>query len=295
MQVHFHGTRGTVPSPGREHVRYGGHTACLEVICDGRSILVDAGTGLQAYGTTIPKDAPLSIDLILTHYHWDHIQGMPLFWPVYDKRTDLRIYGLKTEDVAPEQTLSHFMEPPVFPVRMSDMPANIQYIDVEPGESLTIGGVSITTIGNLHPGNCLGLRFEHNGQVFVHLTDMEGLDNCSGFDPAIVALSQDADLLNIDATYTEEEYHGRVDGTSRHGWGHNSFEYAIKFAQKANAKHTLLTHHAPEHTDVMLDAIAVEARRLDDRVSLVVDGLVAQLENNRVDYEYPAGTQPPVS
>jgi len=256
---------------------------------------VDAGTGLQAYGTTIRKDEPQSIDMILTHYHWDHIQGMPLFWPAYNKRTDLRIYGLKTEQASPETTLNHFMEPPVFPVRMSDMPANVQYTNVEPGDSMSIGGVSITTIGNLHPGSCLGLRFEHEGQVFVHLTDMEGPEHCSSFDPNAIALAQDADLLTIDATYTEEEYHGRSDGTCRHGWGHNSFEYAIKFAQLANVKHTLLTHHAPEHTDTMLDRIAVEARRLGDHIDMVVDGLVVQLENHRPDYQYPQGTRPLVT
>jgi phosphoribosyl 1,2-cyclic phosphodiesterase len=295
MIVRFHGTRGTLPVSGRDRIRYGGNTPCLEIEVGGRKIILDAGTGIHRLGGSLDHGSKLDLDLVFTHYHWDHIQGFPFFWPIYDRNTTIRIHGLETPEWTPREVLARHMERPVFPVTMSQLPSKIYFSAVKPGKRIDLGDVTIYTAPNIHPGGCLGLRVEYKGWVFVHLTDNECPPAGLGFHQPTLELARDADVLSFDTTFTEDEYHGRVDGVSRVGWGHATDEHGVAFGQECGAKNFFLFHHAPEHDDNFLDGMARRARDTWKKARMSVDGLEIIFPEEgprRPRFIYPPGTRP---
>jgi phosphoribosyl 1,2-cyclic phosphodiesterase len=267
-------------------------------VCGDRHIIVDAGTGLRSLEKVLATQKGPEIDLVLTHYHWDHIQAFPFFHPLFKPDTHLRIFGLETDDVSPEAVLHKQMDRPIFPIPLRDIPANITFYGVRPGTAMVFGDVQIYTAGNNHPGGCLGLRFEWEGKSFAHITDNEGKDHGRSFHSPALELARNADVLSVDATFTEDEYHGRHDGVERYGWGHATDEHAIRFGEESNAKKILLYHHAPEHTDIELDRIARKARVQSEKTSMCVDGMETIIgepgaESTRLIY--PAGCEPRLS
>jgi phosphoribosyl 1,2-cyclic phosphodiesterase len=295
MRIRFLGTRGSLAAPDRAKARYGGHTACLEIVCGERHIIVDAGTGLRSLEQVLANHEGTEIDLILTHYHWDHIQAFPFFHPLFKPDTHLRVFGLETDEVSPEAVLHKQMDRPIFPIPLRDIPANITFYGVRPNTAMVFGDVHVYTTGNNHPGGCLGLRFEWEGSSFAHITDNEGVDHGRTFHRPSLELARGADLLSVDATFTEDEYHGRKDGVKRYGWGHATDEHAIRFGEESGAKEILLYHHAPEHTDLELDVIARNAREASGKTSMCVDGmeaLIGEGKEKHVELIYPAGCQP---
>lgn len=294
MIVRFHGTRGSLPVSGRDQVRYGGATPCIEVRCGDELLIIDAGTGLHTLGQSLPRGVPLDADLIFTHYHWDHVQGFPFFWPIYDRRTTLRVHGLQTKEVSPRNALSRHMARPVFPVSIGDLPARIYFDGVRPGRSFAVGAMDVHTAPNLHPGGCLGLRIEYAGRSFVHLTDTEHPAG-GGFHEPALALARDADVVTFDTTFTEDEYHGRVDGVPKVGWGHATFEHGLEFGAACGARRFVLFHHAPEHDDDFLDDLARRARAQLHTSRMAVDGLEVHLEDHSrrpARFVYPPGGRP---
>ncbi len=285
-----------MPAPGRDRVRYGGNTPCVEVICGKRRVILDSGTGLRTVGEALPHGKPLHLDMIMTHYHWDHVQGFPFFWPIYDRRNSLRIHGLATSDVSPRDALSHHMSGPVFPVQIGMLPSKLYFNAVRPGQEIDLGEIRVYTAPNIHPGGCLGLRIEHKGKVFVHLTDNE----CPGagspkFHRPSLELARGADLVSFDVTFTEDEYHGKIDGVSRHGWGHAHDAYGVAFAEECRAKRFLFFHHDPEHDDAFLDKMAGVVRAASPRVFMSVDGLEVEIPEDKSRnprFRYPIGGRP---
>ena len=295
MRIRFLGTRGSLAAPDRAKARYGGHTACLEVICGDRHIIVDAGTGLRSLERVLATHEGGEIDLILTHYHWDHIQAFPFFHPLFNPETHIRVFGLETEEVSPEAVLHKQMDRPMFPIPLRDIPANISFYGVRPNTAMVFGDVQVYTAPNNHPGGCLGLRFEWKGKSFTHITDNEGADQGRSFHRPALELARGTDVLSVDATFTEEQYHGRKDGVTRYGWGHATDEHAIQFGEESGAKQILLYHHAPEHTDLDLDEIARRARKTSDKTSMCVDGmetLIGQNDEQSIEVIYPANCSP---
>ena len=178
---------------------------------------------------------------------------------------------------------------------MSQLPAKLYFSAVRPGNEISLDDITIFTAPNLHPGGCLGLRVEYKGWVFVHLTDNECPPAGRGFHRPSFELSRGADVLSFDTTFTEDEYHGRVDGVSRVGWGHATDEHAIAFAQECGAKMLLLFHHAPEHDDVFLDGMARRARDSWSGAKMSVDGLEVHFPETgrrRPRLVYPKGSRP---
>lgn len=262
--VTFWGTRGTIPSPGPHTVRYGGNTACVEVRDgDGHLVVLDAGTGIRGLGKRLAGESAEGIraHIVLSHAHWDHIQGLPYFAPFFQAGNVITVWGPKQGDVGMDAILQQLMQPVVFPVPLDALAATLEvkHVDAAPIET---EGCTITSMRVRHPAVTLGYRLQMpGGASVVYVTDDE-LGPAGQYDVGpkwrerFVRFIGDADLLIHDAMYTPEEC------ASHGGWGHSSYAEAVELARESGAKRLVLFHHEPEHTDDATDAIAEQARRL---------------------------------
>lgn len=260
MRITLWGTRGSLASPGPETLRYGGNTACVEVrSADGTILVLDAGTGIQRLGAKLGPEVP-RVDLLLTHLHMDHIQGLGFFRPLDQPRQEVHIWGPPSTTLDLRARLTRYLSPPLFPVRLRDLPCRLTLHDV-PLEPFEIGGLKIVAALVCHPGPTVGYRITEDSVSVAYIPDHEpalGVRHfpdkpewTSGFD-----LAARADLLIHDAQYSEVEYPQHV------GWGHSTLSQTLRFAAAAGAKRLVTFHHDPGHHDVMLDGLVEEARRL---------------------------------
>jgi phosphoribosyl 1,2-cyclic phosphodiesterase len=272
MEIRFWGVRGSVPVPGVGTEGVGGNTSCIEVCAGGERIVLDAGTGLRCLGATL-GGGPVSMTLMLSHLHWDHIQGIPFFGPLYSPGTRMRIVGAVEGDGTLEEALAQQMRPPQFPVDWRGVPAARSYRDLTPGETLEVGAVRVRSAGLNHPGGVLAYRVEHGGRSVVYATDTEHYDHV---DPALEALARGADVLIYDAQYTPEEYLG-VGGPGRVGWGHSTWRAAVEVARAAGVGQLVLHHHDPARSDEGVAEIEATAKRAFSRCRAAREGLVITL------------------
>ena len=254
MRIKVWGCRGSLPTPGASTVRYGGNTACVEVRDSTGSLLIlDAGTGLRELGAALMNGGgprPFSVDLLLSHLHWDHIQGIPFFRPAYDPKTSLRIRGPKQARTMKE-LLGLGMDDPFFPVDIDDMPARLDVGELDDGSDERIGRFRVLAASIFHPSPALAYRVEADGRALVYATDTE--DPFSGKPNPVVPLAKDADMLIHDAQYLETDF--------KPTWGHSTVASAIDVAVNARAKRLVLYHHDPDRSDDALDAIGRDAQR----------------------------------
>jgi len=258
MIIRFYGTRGSVPVSGKEFLKYGGDTTCIEIRSDKDDVIViDAGSGIRRLGNKLLKEKKREINLIFTHPHWDHIQGFPFFKPIYNAETEIHIYGCGTAQKSIRHILSDSMKTPYFPINLAQTKATLD-IHKSCDKVLTIGSITITPILLNHPGNGQGYKFEENGKVFVFLTDNE-LGYChsdSNETNKYQSFVQEADLLIHDAEFTEKEY------ASNKGWGHSLFTDALELAINANVTSFGLFHHNQDHDDDCIDGMVSECRQI---------------------------------
>lgn len=260
MRVRFWGTRGSIPTPGQRTVRYGGNTACVEVRDETGALLVlDAGTGLRALGLSLDGAGPVDVELLLSHCHFDHIQGIPFFRPAYDPNSRLRIHGPKQARPMRE-LLGLGMDDPFFPVDLDGLPVQLMVDDLESGTKRQLGPFLISTARITHPAPTLAYRVEADGRALVYATDTE--DGFDGFVSPVVALAAGADTLIHDAQYLPSDF--------KPGWGHSTTDKALEVAAQAKVRRLVLYHHDPDRSDDMLDRIGAEAQA---RARSLVDGL----------------------
>ena len=252
MRVTLFGTRGSIPAPGPETIRYGGNTAAVEVCGkDGTVLVLDAGTGIRRLGTHLSATA--RVDILLSHLHMDHIQGLGFFGPLFNPRTNVHVWGPASSVHTLEARLARYLSPPLFPVHLRDLP-NVVCHEV-PCPAFDIGPFRIRTSLICHPGPTVGYRIESDDGIVAYLCDHEpalGLPNgqwpssdwISGYD-----IAANANLLIHDAQYTDEEYECCI------GWGHSTYRHAFEFAARVGAKRIVPFHHDPSHDDEMLDRL----------------------------------------
>jgi phosphoribosyl 1,2-cyclic phosphodiesterase len=273
--VRFWGVRGSLAAGGPDFAAVGGNTTCIEVRAGGELIILDAGTGLFPLGQALSQ--PAKATLLLTHFHWDHIQGFPLFGPAYRPENAFTVYGPAERGADVKAVFSRQMEPPHFPVTLTSLRARIEFRSVRASEEFAIGPVRVRTVALNHPQSCLGYRISLGGASVVLATDTEPRED-SAVDPAVVELARGADLLIHDAQYTEQEYDGRS-GPPRKGWGHSTYDVACSVARAAGVKQLALFHHDPSHTDRYIERIVIGARALFPRSMLAREGMVLDVNS----------------
>ncbi len=252
MEVRFWGVRGSIASPGPATAEVGGNTSCVELVCGETRIILDAGTGLRGLGNALVAGrAPVEATLLLSHYHWDHIQGLPFFVPVYMKSTSLTIVGAANGVASVREALEHQMRAPVFPVRLDEVGARIATKEVRPADVFEVGEAVVRVARGNHPGGVVAYRVEHEGKSVVYATDTE---HYACVDPALRALAEGADVLVYDAQYLPEEY------ASKLGWGHSTYAHGVELARAAGVSTYVLFHHDPARTDAEVAAMEARAR-----------------------------------
>ena len=259
ISLTFWGTRGSIPTPGPDTIRYGGNTSCLAVRLDDSTLIIfDAGTGIRPLGNALlAQPEPVRATLCLSHMHWDHIQGLPFFAPAYVDGTQLSILGPAADPLGLENILAGQMQRPYFPISMRAMTANLNFMTLTDGSVVTLPEATIKAVLLNHPGLTLGYRLTVHGKVLVYATDHEPFGDAAAskhlvHPSCLLHLARQADVLICDAQYTPEEYPYRV------GWGHSTYLDALRIARQANVKRLVLFHHHPNRTDDELDAIVAQ-------------------------------------
>jgi phosphoribosyl 1,2-cyclic phosphodiesterase len=255
LSIRFWGVRGSCPSPGPDTAEVGGNTSCVEVVCGATRIVLDAGTGLRRLGNELARRGPVDVTVLLSHVHWDHIQGLPFFAPLYAPATKLRLMSGATGTPL-RDTLRRQMSAPTFPVDLDDLPSALAFEELREHQRVQIGEASVTLARANHPDSVFAYRIEHAGRSVVYATDTE---HYACVDHRLAKLAEGADVLVYDAQYLPDEYAGEA-GTSRVGWGHSTYEAGVALARAAGASRLVLFHHDPARDDAGVRAIEEKTR-----------------------------------
>ncbi len=297
--LRFWGVRGSVPVPGPTTVRYGGNTSCVELRIGGEVLILDCGTGIRALGDDLQDEfqgQPLGLSLLITHSHWDHVQGFPFFQPAYEARNQIRVFGFEGAREGLAGIFSGQMESPYFPIGLGQLPSHVVFEELKRME-FNVGRIPVRAAFVNHPGICVGYRIEADGCPIVYVPDHEpflrkliasqpageaaagvaATDFARREDERFIEFIRDAGVLILDAQYDEPEYRAHV------GWGHSCVEDAVDLAIRGRARRLFLFHHDPSHTDEQLDGMLQQARALavargsSIQIDLAREGLQVEL------------------
>lgn len=251
LRLRFWGVRGTVATPAQDKLRYGGNTACATVaVAEDTYVVLDCGTGVRLFGSACEASRsgrPTRYHIFLSHYHIDHVEGLALFMPLYDRESHITFHGLAPQGRTIREVLETLVAPPYFPAPLANAPARVDYRSVDDGPS-DIGTLGVAAVPLCHPDGSVAYRLDHGGRRIVFATDHEHGNDA--YDRRLVEFSRGADYLIYDATYGESEYE-----SLRKGWGHSTWYAGIAIAREAGVGSLVLFHHHPEHTDDQLDEI----------------------------------------
>jgi phosphoribosyl 1,2-cyclic phosphodiesterase len=263
LNVSFYGVRGSTPCPCDENRRYGGNTSCVVLDKPGHEpIVLDLGTGLRYWGLTLPRDGSFRGSALVTHLHWDHVQGLPFFAPILASGAQLEIYGPGQDLCSLGQAFHQFVCPPYFPVTIEELNQQIRFYDAS-DEDLELDGAKVRVRPVPHCGPTNGYRIEMGGVSVAYLSDHQmPMDGSHAVSDPVLELCDGADLVIHDAQFTEAEF-----AEKRH-WGHCTVEYAVHVAEAAGAKRLVLFHHDPAHTDQEMDEILLAAQAAAETTGL---------------------------
>jgi phosphoribosyl 1,2-cyclic phosphodiesterase len=287
-RLRFWGVRGSTPTVDKATWRYGGNTACVELTTPaGARVILDCGTGLRMLGRHLEatlESEKIEPHIFVTHYHWDHIQGIPFFSPLYSEQNHFHFYSFRSEYLGSDSLKRVFeaqMAYPYFPVDLSAMSAKREFTEVNGGDQFNVPGARVTARWLHHPQGCLGFRFETSAGTVVYATDNEPGD--PKLDKCLLELADGADIFINDAQFTPEQL-----ATTRKGWGHSSWLEGVKIAKEAGVKNLVLFHHDPDSNDKLVDFILREARGSFENVWAAAEGMVMTLGEENLDVVIPA-------
>ncbi|MEP6715210.1 MAG: MBL fold metallo-hydrolase [Terriglobia bacterium] len=270
VRLRFWGVRGSTPTPQVENLIFGGNTSCVEVrTARNECLIFDAGSGIRNLGRLLIEEAagaPIDVKLFLTHFHWDHIQGIPFFAPIYGPQNSVSFYT-GVEGRMLEETLEGQMAKPYFPVDFGQVAAKRNFNAIAPGGAVDAGGVKVIPFPLNHPQKASGYRIEADGAVIVYATDYEHGD--PELDRILLEYSANADVLICDAQYTPAEYE------KHRGWGHSTWLNAVELARKAGARQLFLFHHDPSHDDQQMLKITEQARKHFENTTCAWEGFTS--------------------
>jgi phosphoribosyl 1,2-cyclic phosphodiesterase len=269
--VKFWGVRGSIACPSPRHVIYGGNTSCLEVAAGDELVVMDAGTGIRDLGDSLMKRDVRRAHLLLTHVHWDHINGFPFFAPGYHPN---RTFEIRAAHLAPlggvRAVLSGQMGQPTFPVPLETMRSKLEFMDFQAGDSFSLApGIDVRTASLNHPNGATAYRMEYGGKSLCYVTDTEHIVGRP--DQNVLGLIEGADLVIYDSTYTDDEF------TSKIGWGHSTWQEAVRLCRAAHVKKLAIFHHDPSHEDAIMGAIETEARAAWENAIVAREGMQLEL------------------
>jgi phosphoribosyl 1,2-cyclic phosphodiesterase len=285
--LRFWGVRGSTPVVDKATLRYGGNTPCLELTTpEGARLILDCGTGLRMLGRHLesaPESGGGESHVFVTHYHWDHIQGIPFFSPLYSEQNRFHFYSSRSEYLGRDSLKRVFeaqMALPYFPVEISAMSAEREFAEISGGDQFDVPGAHVTARWLHHPQGCLGFRFETPAGTVAYATDNE--PGNAKLDQSLRELAEGADIFINDAQFTPERL-----ATTRKGWGHSSWLEGARIAEEVGVKNLVLFHHDPDSTDKMVDSILHEARGTFANVWAAAEGMVMTLDERNLDVAIP--------
>ena len=274
----FYGVRGSTPCPCDTNRRYGANTACVALEVAGEDpIVLDIGTGLRFWGETLPQDGSFHGAALVTHMHWDHVQGLPFFVPVDRHGASLDVYGPTPEEGPWGEVFEDLMRPPYFPVRPADLRGDIRFHDVN-DDDLAFGSAKVKVRPVPHVGPTNGYRVEWEGVKVAYLSDHQQPPDGTSIADAALELADGADLLIHDAQYRPDEFEVKAH------WGHCTIDYALHVAREAGAHTVALFHHDPGHDDDEMDRIVEEGRRAAEKLGSI-DEVIGAAEGLTICYE----------
>ena len=289
--LRFWGVRGSTPTVDKATWRYGGNTACVELTTPvGARVILDCGTGLRMLGRHLEaaqEPEKLEPHIFVTHYHWDHIQGIPFFSPLYSEQNRFHFYSFRSEYLGAGSLKRVFeaqMAYPYFPVDLAAMCAKREFTELSGGDELSVPGARVTARWLHHPQGCLGFRFETSAGTVVYATDNEPGD--PKLDKSLRELAEGADIFINDAQFTPEQLSGE-----RKGWGHSSWLEGVKIAEEVGVKNLVLFHHDPDSADKAVDSILRFARGRFANVWAAAEGMVMTLGEENLDVVIPASRE----
>ena len=271
FKVKFWGVRGSIACPSPKHIGFGGNTSCIEVTAGGERIIFDAGTGIRSLGQWMLKKDVRRAHLMLSHTHWDHINGFPFFTPAFlpDRSFEIMAGHVEEDQGGIRKVLSGQMAQPFFPVPLEAMRGKLTFSDFTAGDDFKLSeNVHIRTMPLNHPNGATGYRVEHRGKSVCYVTDTEHVPGQP--DQNVLALIEGSDLVIYDCTYTEAEFPEKV------GWGHSTWEEGVRLCKAANVRMLAIFHHDPTHDDEFMEALELEARQM-------WSGALVARENMRID------------
>jgi phosphoribosyl 1,2-cyclic phosphodiesterase len=268
----FWGVRGSIACPTPRHVGYGGNTSCIEVSAGDHKIILDAGTGLRELGRKLLADGVKKADLLLTHTHWDHINGFPFFTPAFSQDFELEIRGGHLRGRGGiRAALEGQMAQPMFPVPLEQLHADMEFHDFDSGDSFQLGDdILVKTAPLNHPNGATGYRIEYAGKAMCYVTDTEHIPGSP--DENILELIAGADIVIYDSTYTDDEFPAHV------GWGHSTWQEGVRLCQQAGAKKLAIFHHDPDHEDDFMAKVEEEAKATWDGALVAREGMTIVLD-----------------